>query len=124
MKKQIPALIAAFIVTCVIAGFMVAVSANAYFNQSGVTVSNSPTGAANVSQVTNNQQAQIDQLQGRIQEYQQREQQYQTILQQDQQQIQQDQQTFQQVQQLLMILQQRGLIQIQNDGRIIISGGG
>jgi hypothetical protein len=123
MKKQIPALIAAFLVTGLIASFMILTSLNAYFNPNGVPVSNDPATVSNVSQTTDYQQAQIAQLQSRIQEYQQREQKYEALLQQDQLHIQQDQIQFQQVQQLLFFLQQRGIIRIQSDGRVIVSGG-
>jgi uncharacterized protein YlxW (UPF0749 family) len=114
MKKQIPALIAALVVTGFIAMAMVVTSANALMNKNGTVASNSPV-AASAASTTNIDQAQIDQLQSRINEYQQREAQYQQLLQQDQQQI-------QQFRQFLFAMQQAGLIQIRGDGAIIITG--
>ena len=94
----------------------------------GAPVSNSASqSTTNVSASASVDQQQIAQLQARINEYQQREQQYQQLLQQDQQQLQQTQQQLdlasqqiQQFQQFLMALQQRGLIQIQRDGSVVI----
>lgn len=115
MKKQIPALIAALVVTGFIAMAMVVTSANALMNKNGTVAANSPSAASSASTTTNINQAQIDQLQSRINEYQQREAQYQQLLQQDQQQI-------QQFRQFLFAMQQAGLIQIRGDGAIIITG--
>lgn len=114
MKKQIPALVAALVVTGFIAMAMVVTSANALMNKNGTVASNSPT-TASAASTTNINQAQIDQLQSRINEYQQREAQYQQLLQQDQQQI-------QQFRQFLFAMQQAGLIQIRGDGAIVITG--
>jgi TolA-binding protein len=114
MKKQFPALIAAFLVTGFIALAMVVTSANALMNKNGTAASNDP--AAVAASTTNTNQAQIDQLQARINEYQQREAQYQQLLQQDQAQI-------QQFRQFLFAMQQAGLIQIRSDGTIVITGG-
>lgn len=115
MKKQIPALFAAILVTGFIAMVMVVTSANALMNKNGTVASNDPA-AVSSSTNTNVNQAQIDQLQARINEYQQRETQYQQLLQQDQQQM-------QQFRQFLLALQQAGVIQIRNDGTILITGG-
>jgi uncharacterized protein YlxW (UPF0749 family) len=115
MKKQIPALIAALVVTGFIAMAMVVTSANALMNKNGTVASNDPASVSAAS-TTNVNQAQINQLQARINEYQQREAQYQQLLQQDQQQI-------QQFRQFLFAMQQAGLIQIRGDGTIVITGG-
>jgi predicted Rossmann fold nucleotide-binding protein DprA/Smf involved in DNA uptake len=114
MKKQIPALIAALVITGFIAMAMVVTSANALMNKNGTVASNNPA-AVSASTTTNINQAQIDQLQARINEYQQRESQYQQLIQQDQQQI-------QQFRQFLFAMQQAGLIQIRSDGAIVITG--
>lgn len=111
MNKQLPAFLAALLVTGLIAMTMVVVSANAYINTNGTRASSGPS----IAQAANAGQAQIDQLQSRINEYQQREVQYQQMLQQDQQQL-------QQVGQLLSALQQNGLIQVQPNGSIAITG--
>lgn len=112
MKKQLPALVAALVITGFIAFAMFVTSANALLNKNGTVASNAPSA---VSSAGNASQAQIDQLQARINEYQQREAQYQQLLQQDQQQI-------QQFRQFLFAMQQAGLIQIQSDGTIMING--
>jgi len=112
MKKQLPAFIAATLVTGFIALAMFVTGANALLNKNGTAVSNDP--AAAVSSSTNIDQAQIEQLQARVNEYQQREAQYQQLLQQDQQQL-------QQYQQFVIAMQQAGLIQIRSDGTILIN---
>lgn len=111
IKKQLPALIAALLVTGFIALAMLVTGANALLNKNGTLVSNDP---AAVSTTTNIDQAQVDQLQARINEYQQREVQYQQLLQQDQQQL-------QQYQQFVVAMQQAGLVQIRQDGTILIN---
>ena len=115
MKKQIPAFLAALIVTGFITLAMVVTGANALINRNGTAVSNDPAAAS--STTTNINQAQIDQLQARVNEYQQREAQYQQLLQQNQQQI-------QQFQQFLFAMQQAGLIQIRSDGTVVITASG
>jgi uncharacterized protein YlxW (UPF0749 family) len=114
MKKQLPALLAALVVTGFIGLAMLAASANALLNRNGTVVSNEPAAAssANVSA----DQTQIEQLQARINEYQQREVQYQQMLDRDQKQI-------QQFQQLLLVMQQAGMIQIRDDGTILLNTG-
>jgi len=113
MKKQFPALIAAFIVTGMIAFVMMVTGANALLNKKGTVVSNDPA----VTSSTNIDQAQVEQLQARIQEYQQREVQYQKLLDQDQQQI-------QQFRQFMVAMQQAGLIQVRSDGTVVITARG
>jgi TolA-binding protein len=111
IKKQLPALIAALLITGFIALAMIVTSANALLNKNGTQVSNDP---ATASASTNIDQAQIDQLQARIKEYQQRESQYQQLLQQDKEQL-------QQYEQFVVAMQQAGLIQIRRDGTILIN---
>ncbi len=125
MKKRLPALLAAFVITAFITLAMGAVSVSALFNPNGVAVSNKPgVSQAQASAPSSAlEQAQIQQLQGRIQEYQQREQQYQAQLQNAQQQIQQTNTQLQQYQQFILALQQRGVIRILQDGSVIITGG-
>jgi peptidoglycan hydrolase CwlO-like protein len=131
MKKQLPALIAAVLMTVFIALVMVVTSANALLNKNAVDPSNSASTSAATEAASNASQAQIKQLQDRINEYAQREQQYQQREQQAQQTISNDQQQLQQaalqvqqIQQLLSALQDRGLIRIQNNGTILITGRG
>ncbi len=131
MKKQLPALVAAILMTAFIALIMVVTSANALLNKNGVDPSNSASVGTSTStdSVSSTSQAQIKQLQDRIneyaqreQQYQQREQQYQQTIGSDQLQLQQAAVQFQQIQQLLSALQDRGLIRIQNNGTILITG--
>ena len=122
MKKRLPALIASFIITIVIAFSVGVVSVNALINPNSVDVSNTPGATSINSSTPASDQAQIQQLQARINEYQQREQQYQAELQSAQQQLQQDQFQIQQFQQFILALQSRGLIQILNDGSVIVTG--
>jgi TolA-binding protein len=121
MKRQLPALIAAFLVTAFIVLVMSVMSVNALFNKNSVDVSNSSTSAAGQVALSP-EQAQIQQLQARINEYQQREQQYQSLLERNQQQVQQLTGQMQQFQQFLFIMQNRGLIRVQNDGSVVITG--
>ena len=131
MKKQLPALVAAILMTAFIALAMVVTSANALLNKNAVDPLNSAAASTGTSidSVSNASQAQIKQLQDRIneyaqreQQYQQREQQYQQTLASDQLQLQQAAVQLQQIQQLLSALQDRGLIQITNNGTILITG--
>jgi peptidoglycan hydrolase CwlO-like protein len=110
MNKKIPALLAAFLVTGFIATAMILTSVNAFLNQNGTTVSNTPS---TVSAASNPNQTQVDQLQARVDEYAQREVQYQQLIQTNQTQI-------QQYQQFILSLQQAGLIRINNDGTVNI----
>jgi predicted PurR-regulated permease PerM len=111
MKKQLPAFIAAMLVTGFIALVMIVTGANALMNKKGTLVSNDPS---SISATTNLDQKQIEQLQARINEYQQREAQYQQLLQQDREQL-------QQYKQFTIAMQQAGLIQIRQDGTILIT---
>jgi septal ring factor EnvC (AmiA/AmiB activator) len=126
LKKQIPALIAAILVTGFITLVMVVTGANALMNKSTTVIANAPAAAQNTS--TSMEQAQIQQLQARINEYQQREQQYQQMLKDSQSQLQQAQDQLQQAsaqmdsfRRFILVLQQRGVITIQSDGSVIIN---
>lgn len=114
MKKQLPALLTALLMTGFITLVMVVTSANALFSQGAPASANSAT-------TSNLDQAQIQQLQARINEYAQREQQLQQQLQSSQTQLSQATNQAEQLQQVLMALEARGLIQIQNNGRILIT---
>lgn len=121
MKKQIPALLAAIVMTALIALGMTVTGVNALLNKNGTD----PTSVAAKPAITgaDTSAAQIAQLQQRINEYAQREQQYQQIIQNNKQQVRQAAEETQQIQQLLFALQSRGLIQVQRDGTIMITGG-
>jgi predicted PurR-regulated permease PerM len=130
MKKQLPALLAALLMTALITLVMVVTSANALFNKNSTNVVNSvsaqpDSAAVSISAVD---QAKIQQLQDRVneyaqreQQYQQREKQYQQTIQDGQLQVQQAAQQIQQIRQLLSALQERGLIVIQPDGSILLA---
>jgi peptidoglycan hydrolase CwlO-like protein len=126
MRKQISAILAAFVITGFIALCMTVVGANALVNKNSVPVSNSPQ-ATVVASTTNDPsaaaaQTEIQQLEARINQYQQREQQYQQELQTAQQQIQTANSQIAQFQQLLQVMQQRGLIFIDQNGQIFLPG--
>jgi predicted transcriptional regulator len=131
MKKQLPALLAAILMTGIIALVMVVTSANALFNKDVVDASSSTANTPKTAAVSSSavDQAKIQQLQARIDEYAQREQQYQQreqllqqTIQSNQDQVQQAARLLQQVKQLLSALQDRGLIRVQQDGSIVLTG--
>jgi peptidoglycan hydrolase CwlO-like protein len=128
MKKQTMAALIALLMTVCVGASIFVIGGTALLNQKGGAVSNSASQTSGQLVKTSAQPSQLDQLQSLVSQYQDREQQYQQREQQLQQQlaqantqIQQDQQMVQQVQMLLGALQQRGLIQITNDGRILIT---
>jgi uncharacterized protein HemX len=120
--KRLEAIIAAAIITGVVALSMLLIGINALINPNSVAVSDSPASTA-VSAATPNvttpgvDQAQIAQWQNLIAQYQGREKQYQAQLDQANTQL-------QQYQQVLSELQRAGVIQITNDGHILLRRGG
>jgi hypothetical protein len=133
MRKQVKAILAAMLITGVVAIFMAVIGVNAMTNRNGTVVSNLPPSAAVVTstdlsslpadQQISQLQAQVDQLQADITQYQSREQQYQSALDSDNQQLQQYSSEIQMIQQLLAYLQNKGLIQITSQGQILVTGG-
>jgi uncharacterized protein YlxW (UPF0749 family) len=123
MRKQVVAFLFAFSITAVVALAMLVIGVSAAVNPNGVPVSNSPASSApkSVSNVTTDQ-TQIAQLQAQVAQYQVREQQYQAALSSDNQQLSQAAQEIQMIQQLLAYLQNRGLIRIDNQGQITVTG--
>ncbi len=123
MRKQIVAFVAAMLITGAIAMSMIVVGANAMTNQNGTAVSNSPVSAAPAGSTTaSSDQAQIAQLQAEVAQYQARDAQYQAALKSDNDQLTQSASELQNVQQLLAYLQSRGLIQIDSQGQIYVTG--
>lgn len=123
MRKQIPALVAAFLMTALIALVMAVVTVNALVNKDSTPVVNSPSAS------TSTDQSQVAQLQGLVQQYQQREkdyqqreQQYQQMLQDQQAQLDAAKQQIEQFQQFLGFLQSRGIITIDDEGRVSLNG--
>ncbi len=109
--KRVQALVAAFVMTGLVALCMLAVGGAALLNRNSVPVSDSPNAPSAVSASADpSTQAQVAQLQNEIAQY--------------QQQLNQDNAQLQQYQDLLTALQQRGLIRILSDGTIQIRGGG
>jgi peptidoglycan hydrolase CwlO-like protein len=127
MRKQILAAVAAILITGTIAMSMFVVGTNALANQNGTAASNSPATAAAASSSgvssSASTQAQIAQLQAQLAQYQARDQQYQAALNSDNTQLAQATSEIQMIQQLLTYLQQRGLIQIDSNGQIFVTGG-
>jgi septal ring factor EnvC (AmiA/AmiB activator) len=122
--KQIPALIAALVITAIIGVAMFAVGANALMNTNTLPVTNGPASASSAADPNLSQaQDQIQQLQSLVAQYQSREQQYQQQLNQATQQLNQENAQIQSFQELLLELQRRGVIMIRSDGRILIPGG-
>ena len=118
MRKQVIAFLSAFIITAVVALSMLVVGVSAAVNPNGVAVSNSPTTPAVASVSTSTDaQAQIAQLQSQLA-------QYQAALASDNQQLSQSSQEIQMIQQLLGYLQSRGLIKIDSQGQITVTGQG
>lgn len=123
MRKQVIAFLFAFIITAVVALSMLVVGVNAADNPNGVEVSNSPAATnASVSTSTSSSQAQIAQLQAQVAQLKARDQQYQAALSNDNQQLSQASQEIQMIQQLLAYLQNQGLIQINSEGQITVTG--
>ncbi len=109
--KRILALVAAFVMTGLVALCMLAVGGAALFNPNSVPVSNSPSAPSSVAASADpSTQAQVAELQNEIAQY--------------QQQLDQANAQLQDYQNLLTALQQRGLIRILSDGTIQIRGGG
>jgi TolA-binding protein len=129
MKKSTIAVIVALVMTACVGAAIFAIGGAALLNKNGSPVSNSPVQAVQVSNSSSAQQTDqvaqlqslVSQYQDREKQYQQREQQLQSQLAQANSQIQSDQELVQQARELLAALQQRGLIQITNDGRILIT---
>jgi len=123
MRKQVIALLSAMLITGVIAMTMVVVGANAMSNRNGTVVSNSPAAVTAPGSTTSaSDQALIAQLQAEVAQYQAREQQYQAALNSDNTQLSQAASEMQTIQQLLAFLQSRGLIQINSQGQISVTG--
>jgi uncharacterized protein YlxW (UPF0749 family) len=127
MKKHGSALFAAFLITLIVGVGMFVIGGNAIITNSvtsaqAATSSNSAQTAANSStaNTVTVDAAQLQQLQNLVSQYQQREQQYQQQLSDAQQQINQANQSLQQYQQLLEILVSRGIIQVDQQGRIYL----
>ncbi len=117
--KRWQALIAATIVTGLVAFGMLVVGLNAFFNTNSVKASDAavsvtaPTGAPQAASAPSVDQTQLTQLQSLIAQYQDREKQYQA-------QLNQLNGELQQYQQVLTQLQQQGLIQVTQDGQILV----
>ncbi len=141
--KQIQALIAAFIVTVLVAAGMLAIGASALANSNTVPLLDSPSadpaGAndTNTAQNRNADSSQVAQLQDLVKQYQDREQQYQSRLddalaqikqyqsreQQYQSQLDTATQQLEQLQNLLTQLQRIGVIRISPDGTVQLGRG-
>ena len=119
MMKHATALIAAFLITIVVGLGMFVIGGNAALNKDGSTPLDSPQQSSSADPVDNNQ-SRIDQLQSLVTQYQQREQQYQNELNTAQQQLDQANATIGQYQQLFQALIQRGVIQVDQSGRVLI----
>jgi peptidoglycan hydrolase CwlO-like protein len=116
--KRLEAIIAAAIITGVVALSMLLIGVNALLNPNSVPVSDSPVTTAlnSTTAATTVDQAQVSQLQSLITQYQSREKQYQAQLDQANTQL-------EQYQQVLSALQSAGVIRITSDGQILLRRG-
>jgi multidrug efflux pump subunit AcrA (membrane-fusion protein) len=121
LKKHVTALLAAFSITLVVGMGMFVIGGNAALNKNSAPLLDSPN-ASSVSTAGSTDQSQLAQLQNLVAQYQQREQQYQDQLNAAQQQLDQASATLQQYQRLLNFLVERGIIQVDQNGRIFIPG--
>ncbi len=134
MRKQLPAFIAAFLITGCLGLGMFFVGAKALLNKNTVAAASAPDTKQNeTTQVasaalmqpdqTQIQQMQnlLDQYQQREQQYQQRERQYKDQLSAAQQEIQQASAQIQQYQQLVDYLQRNGILHIERNGEVSVS---
>ena len=121
MKRQIPALVATFLITGFMTLALSVVGVNAMYNKANLDASTSQ-----ITQTSDVKQAEIAQLEALVNQYKQREAQYQQREQQYQQQIQQSQQqaanASSTLQQLIQILQSNRLIRLDPNGQITIIG--
>jgi uncharacterized protein YlxW (UPF0749 family) len=121
MKRQIPALVATFLITAFMTLALSVVGVNAMYNKATLQASTSQ-----IVLTADVKQEQIVQLEALINQYQQRETQYQQREQQYQQQLQQSQQelanTNSQLQQLIQALVTNRLIRVESNGQITIIG--
>ena len=126
--KRLQGLIAATFITGIVALGMVGIGVNATTNPNSVAVSDSPAKTAQAAQAVtgaapDQSTAEINQLQNLIKQYQSREQQYQTEIKSLSQKLSDANATADQAQQILQALQEHGIIQITQDGRILLRGG-
>ena len=121
MKRQIPALVATFLITGFMTLALSVVGVNAMYNKANLDASTSQ-----IAQTSDVKQAEITQLEALVNQYKQREVQYQQREQQYQQQLQQSQQqaanASSTLQQLIQILQSNRLIRLDPNGQITIIG--
>ena len=121
MKRQIPALVATFLITGFMTLALSVVGVNAMYNKANLDASTSQ-----IAQTSDVKQAEIAQLEALVNQYNQREVQYQQREQQYQQQLQQSQQqaanASSTLQQLIQILQTNRLIRLDPNGQITIIG--
>ena len=109
--KRLQALIAATLVTGMVAVAMLLIGVNALLNTNGVRPSNSPTAQmVSAAGSTATDPSQVAQLQNEVTQY--------------QQQLVQANQQLQQYQQVLVGLQQMGVIRVGNDGTIQVRARG
>jgi Tfp pilus assembly protein FimV len=120
MKKQYTALLAAFTITVCVALGMLLVSGSAFLNKNGIPVADSPAAATATAVYSSAQDAQLQQMQDMVTQYQTREVQYQNELATASQQLQAANSQIQQYQLVLMALQNRGVISIDQSGRITL----
>lgn len=118
MKKHYTAILAAFLMTMCMGAGMLLVSGSAYLNKNGLAVADSPAAATATAIVVTAQEAQLQQLQDLVNQYQTREVQYQNEISSASQKLQSANAQVQQYQFVMAALQNRGIINIDQNGRI------
>jgi hypothetical protein len=118
MKKHYTALLAAFLITMCMGAGMLLVSGSAYLNKNGLPVADSPSAATATAVYTSAQEAQLQQLQDLVNQYQTREVQYKNELAKASQQLDAANAQVQQYEMVMTALQSRGVIRIDQNGRI------
>lgn len=118
--KIFPGILASLLITALVGAGMFVIGGNALLNNNTAPVSNSPQTAQAQGVSAPSGQTQVQQLENLVQQYQQREKQYQAQLNTAAQRLNQANEQVQSYQQVLSALQERGVIQITNDGQILI----
>lgn len=118
--KKMPAFIAAVVITALIGVAMLAIGINAFFNPNTVALADAPGASQPGSAQLDTSGDQLQQLQELVNQYQQRDQQYQQRLDEAAQRLNEANSQVQAYQKILIELQRRGVIQINQNGMVLI----
>ena len=118
MKKHIPAFLAAFLMTAFLALAMGVVTVNAFVNKNSAPAADTQTTASGNQSQLAQLQSLVQQYQDREQQYKEREQQYQQMIQDQQAQLDTANQQIEQFNQFLLFLESRGVVRVDDEGRV------